>query len=79
MPGPVDILMNKTTYGLVAHVVLTAGLGSGHALSEDATCKLVFDATEKSLTTPNHSYVKLSLMHSEERLVYGSVSEPPGN
>jgi hypothetical protein len=58
---PVSIPMNNTTLGLVALVVLTASLGSAHAGTEDATCKLVFDATAKGLTTPNHSYMKLSL------------------
>ena len=53
--------MNKTTLGLFALVVLTASLGSARAGTEDATCKLVFDATAKGLTTPNHSYMKLSL------------------
>lgn len=53
--------MNKTTPSLVTLVILTASLGSAHAGTEDATCKLVFDATAKGLTTPNHSYMKLSL------------------
>ena len=61
MSDPVPIYMNKTTLGLVALVVLTASLGSAHGGTEDATCKLVFDATAKGLTTPNHSYMKLSL------------------
>jgi hypothetical protein len=61
MSDPVSISMNKTTLGLVALVLLTASLGSAHAGTEDATCKLVFDATAKGLTTPNHSYMKLSL------------------
>jgi hypothetical protein len=53
--------MNKTTLHLVALVVLSASLGSAHAGTEDATCKLVFDATAKGLTAPNHSYMKTSL------------------
>jgi hypothetical protein len=61
MSDPVSIPMNKTTLGLVAFVVLTALLGSARAGTEDATCKLVFDATAKGLTTPNHAYMKLSL------------------
>jgi hypothetical protein len=61
VPDPVSIPMNKTTLGLVALVVLTASLGSARAGTEDATCKLVFDATAKGLTTPNHSYMRLSL------------------
>ena len=50
--------MNKTTLGLVVLFVLTAACA--HA-GEDATCKLVFDATAKGITTPNHSYMRLSL------------------
>jgi hypothetical protein len=53
--------MNKSTLFLTALVVLIAGLGSAHAGTEDAICKLVFDATAKGLTTPNQSYMKLSL------------------
>ena len=53
--------MNKTTIGLHALVVLTASLGSAHAGTEDAICKLVFEATAKGLTTPNHTYMKTSL------------------
>jgi hypothetical protein len=53
--------MNKSTLGLVALVGLTACLGFAHAGTEDATCKLVFEATAKSLTTPNHLYMKTSL------------------
>jgi pimeloyl-ACP methyl ester carboxylesterase len=44
MSDPVSIPMNKTTLGLVALVALTASLGSAQAGTEDATCKLVFDA-----------------------------------
>jgi hypothetical protein len=53
--------MNKSPLGLVALFVLIAGLGSAHARTEDATCKLAFDATAKGLTTPNHTYMKTSL------------------
>jgi len=52
--------MNNTTLGLVALGVLTASLGSAHAGTEDATCKLVSNAAAKNLMTPNHSYMKLS-------------------
>jgi hypothetical protein len=58
---PVSISMNKTIISLVALVVLAASLGYSHAGTEDAICKLVFDATAKGLTTPNHSYMKLHL------------------
>jgi hypothetical protein len=52
--------MNTTTLGLVGLVVLTVGISCAHA-GEDATCKLVYDAIAKGMTTPNHSYMKLSL------------------
>jgi hypothetical protein len=52
--------MNTTTLRLVALFVLTAGISCAHA-GEDATCKLVYDAMAKGITTPNHSYMKLSL------------------
>jgi hypothetical protein len=52
--------MNKTTLGLVALLFLVAGIISAHA-GEDATCRLVYDASAKGITTPNHSYMKMSL------------------
>ena len=60
MGHAVLIRMNKATLGLVALVVLTAGISCAHA-GEDAMCKLVYDAIAKGMTTPNRSYMKLSL------------------
>lgn len=52
--------MNTIKLGLVTLAVLAAGFSLAHA-GEDATCKLVFDATAKGLMTPNHSYLKMSI------------------
>jgi hypothetical protein len=53
--------MSRAIVYLTGLVLMTASLGCAHAATEDATCKLVFDATARGLTTPNHSYMKLSL------------------